>query len=95
MVNPFELIETRLQNIERYLEILSQVTPNAILSPIVDEVKFTQDELAKYLGVSRVTIYRYQKNNVFRSYKAGRTVFFKKHEVDSAMCSDQPKKVRK
>ncbi|MBC7566001.1 MAG: helix-turn-helix domain-containing protein [Pedobacter sp.] len=57
-----------------------------------EEVKLSQAELAAYLGVSLVTVYRHQKNNVFRSYKAGRTVFFKKSEVDSAMCSEQPKK---
>jgi excisionase family DNA binding protein len=92
MNNPFEALDMRLQNIERYLELLTQTNPLPAIAAVTDEIKFSQEELAKYLGVSRTTVHRYQKNNLFRSYKAGRTVFFKKDEVDAAMCSEQPKK---
>lgn len=92
MNNPFEALDMRLQNIERYLEKLTQSTPIPAVNVITEEIKFSQEELAAYLGVSRTTVHRYQKNNLFRSYKAGRTVFFKKDEVDAAMCSEQPKK---
>jgi excisionase family DNA binding protein len=45
----------------------------------------TIKEAAEYLGVTKVTIHRYKNDNVFPYYQTGRTVYFKKAEIDSAL----------
>lgn len=88
MENPFLLIEQRLTTIENHLQNLLKEKPSPSSIPVNKEEsnqKFSISELASYLQVAKSTIHRYKNNRIFPFYQAGRTVFFKKHEVDSAM----------
>lgn len=46
---------------------------------------FTISELADYLNCTKATIHAYKKRGVFPYYQTGRTVYFKKNEVDEAL----------
>ena len=50
-----------------------------------NEKVFNIQQLAEYLKVSKATIHNYKKNKKFPFYKAGKTVYFKKCEVDLAL----------
>jgi len=45
----------------------------------------TAKEVASYLKVSLATVYRWTKDGILKSYRAGRTSRYKKSEVDAAM----------
>lgn len=47
--------------------------------------QFTISELAAYLKCTKATIHAYKKRCVFPYYQTGRTIFFKKEEVDKAL----------
>ncbi len=95
MDNPFSIIDERLANIERCLaQLMSAVLdkPQQLLvDRMEDETRLTIAELAEYLNKDKSTIIRYKKNSVFPFYQAGRTVYFKKSEVDAALCSGKKK----
>lgn len=54
-------------------------------TPADDSETFTISELADYLNCTKATIHAYKKRGVFPYYQTGRTVFFKKKEVDQAL----------
>jgi excisionase family DNA binding protein len=58
------------------------------------EQEFSISELANYLKVTKATIHTYKKRKVFPFYQTGRTVYFKKSEVDKALQADKKKGVR-
>lgn len=60
---------------------LTQTIP----TPIEDQQQFTISELADYLKCTKATIHAYKKRGIFKYYQTGRTVFFKKHEIDKAL----------
>lgn len=68
-------------------------TPTA--TPDESEVTFSISELADYLKVTRATIHAYKKRKIFNCYQTGRTVFFKKKEVDKALLVDNKKRATK
>lgn len=92
MDNPFEIliqqnteILNRLKVIETLgLPSLPSITKESKTDP---EVRFTITELAQYLNKDRSTILRYKKNGMFKYFQAGKTVFFKRKDVDAAMSS--------
>ncbi len=47
--------------------------------------QFTISELAIYLKCTKATVHAYKNRNVFPYYQTGRTVYFKKSEVDAAL----------
>jgi excisionase family DNA binding protein len=47
--------------------------------------KFSISELAEYLKCTKATIHTYKKRGIFKYYQTGRTIFFKKDEIDSAL----------
>ena len=51
--------------------------------------QFTISELADYLKCTKATIHAYKKRGVFPYYQTGRTVFFKKSEVDAALSANK------
>ncbi len=59
----------------------AQPTP----APIEDPQQFTIAELAAYLKCTKATIHAYKKRGIFKYYQTGRTIYFKKSEVDSAL----------
>lgn len=59
-------------------------TPSS--EPLPDqEQKFNSPQLANYLKVTKATIHSYKKRGIFKFYQTGRTVYFKKSEVDAAL----------
>lgn len=46
---------------------------------------FTISELANYLKVTKPTIHAYKKRGILPYFQTGRTVYFKKSEVDAAL----------
>lgn len=59
------------------------INTKALISDIPDELTIT--ELATYLKCTKSTIHAYKNRGVFPYYQTGRTVFFKKSEVDAAL----------
>lgn len=55
------------------------------------EEKFTRTQLANYLNVTLPTVDRYRAKCVFPVYQTGRTIYFKKSEVDKALLVGQKK----
>jgi len=66
----------------------SQPTP----APVEKPQTFTISELADYLNCTKATIHAYKKRGVFPYYQTGRTVYFKKNEVDAALEVGKKKK---
>jgi excisionase family DNA binding protein len=89
MTNPFEILDKRLENIEMMLLNLKHKEPQQQLK---SDVTFSIFELANYLKVTKATIHAYKNRKVFPYYQTGRTVFFKKSEVDAALEIDGKKK---
>ena len=88
MDNPFEIIMHRLDSIEQFL--LHQKQHSAPTSNIlIDEKSCTVEEIAEHLKCAISTVLRYRRNGVFPSYKAGRTIYFKKSEIDAALTTAQ------
>ena len=50
-----------------------------------DSERLTISELANYLNCTKATIHRYKSRGIFRYYQTGRTVYFKRDEVDAAL----------
>jgi excisionase family DNA binding protein len=99
--NPFNSIDRRFDDLQREIQSLKEIIiSGTVISPIINpslplqDQKFNIDELAAYLDTSRSTINRYKNNQAFPFYKVGRTVFFKKSEVDAAMSSETKKRGR-
>jgi excisionase family DNA binding protein len=96
MDNPFSILDERLANIERCLaQLMSAVLdkPQQLLvDRVEEETRLTIAELAEYLNRDKSTIIRYKKHSVFPFYQAGRTVYFKKHEVDEALSSSKKRR---
>lgn len=83
MSNPFETIDARLSNIEMLL--LSIKHPDTSPQKSQSETTFTIGELAAYLKCTKKTAQAYKSRGIFPYYQTGRTVFFKKSEVDQAL----------
>jgi excisionase family DNA binding protein len=93
--NPFEIIDQRLQKIEAAIAELKELIVNPDKIQVIEEDRnFSVSALAEYLGCSKITIFKYKKDGVFPFYQAGRTIFFKKSEVDEALSMNKPKKRR-
>lgn len=87
--NPFEILDKRLENIEMMLLNLKHQEPPQQLK---SDENFSIPELASYLKVTKATIHSYKNRKVFPYYQTGRTVFFKKSEVDKALEVAEKKK---
>lgn len=66
-------------------DVIKDSIPTAIPTPNEPEQKFTRLQLANYLNVTLPTIDRYRASGVFPVYQTGRTIYFKKSEVDRAL----------
>jgi excisionase family DNA binding protein len=79
--NPFEILNDRLNEIQKLLFELTEKKELA-LQPITQPEKLlTQKELAEYLGVSQVTIWARAKEGSINSYKFGKLVRYKLSEI--------------
>ncbi|WP_316767985.1 helix-turn-helix domain-containing protein [Pedobacter frigiditerrae] len=77
--------EVREQFKKVLTEFFSEYNLSAQSNSNEPEQRFTRTELAKYLGVTLPTVDRYRERNVFPYYQTGRTIYFKKNEVDNAL----------
>lgn len=91
MSNPFETIDARLSNIEMLLLSIKHPEP-ASTKAETSETTFTIGELAVYLKCTKKTAQAYKSRGIFPYYQTGRTVFFKKSEVDKALAVGTKKK---
>jgi len=91
------MIDERLANIERciaqVMSVVLEKPQQLLVNGIEEETRLTIAELAKYLNKNKSKVLRYKKNSVFPFYQAGRTVYFKKNEVDGALRSSKKKKI--
>ena len=98
MDNPFLVIEQRLIVIEQNLNHLLttfKTSSEVQHEPLDERKKLSISDLSAYLNVSKSTIHRYKNNRIFPFYQAGRTVFFKKNEVDKAMLALKSSRIQK
>lgn len=97
MDNPFLIIDARLENIEKCLaKIMSVIEGPVTNTQLQDKVEISLSiaQLAEYLGVTKATVFKYKREAVFPFYQAGRTVYFKKHEVDQALSFGKKRKAK-
>lgn len=76
-------------------EVIKDVTPSTTTTPAEPEEKFSRTQLANYLQCTLPTIDRYRANGVFPVYQTGRTIYFKKSEVDRALLVGNKKGAKK
>jgi len=81
MENPFEIINERLQGIEKMLtELTNKSYPVYEKETTSDEI-FKIEQVAKYLFLSVPTIYGYISKGLIPHYKVGKRLYFKKTEI--------------
>lgn len=87
MTNPFQEIDSRLQNIEAVLIRLENLQSTSVLAPAPQsapaDTNYDITGLAQYLGCSIQTVHNLKKDGAIPFYKLGRNVFFKKSEIDA------------
>lgn len=94
MTNPFEIFDKRLSNIESLLLSIKHKDADPLEQSLSPEQKFSIQELAAYLNCTKATVHSYKRRKVFPYYQTGRTVYFKKSEIDSALESGKKKGVK-
>jgi excisionase family DNA binding protein len=93
LAQAFEQIIFKSVNAALALHALTVSSPVTEKEP-EDEVRFSIPGLADYLRCTKATIHAYKKRGVFPYYQTGRTVYFKKCEVDAALSANK-KRLRK
>lgn len=76
--------EVREQFKKVLVDFFENYTPFPQTTPEPEE-RLTRTQLANYLGVTLPTVDRYRSRSVFPYYQTGRTIYFKKSEVDNAL----------
>lgn len=59
--------------------------PNFAAPHSEQEETFSIQGLADYLNVTKATIHSYKNRGIFKYYQTGRTIYFKKSEIDAAL----------
>ncbi len=89
--NPFQVLDNRLNNIESLLLDIKHKAPTP--PPPNDEEKImTQDEVCKFVGITKPTCVEYGKKGLLIPYRFGRGVRYKRSEVLSALKAIHAKK---
>lgn len=86
MNNPFSSIDARLSNIETLL--LDIKHGDAKEAPQIIETHpfyLTRKEVAEKLQISLISVDKYAKQGVLKSYRIGGAIRFKSSEVDKAL----------
>jgi predicted DNA-binding transcriptional regulator AlpA len=83
MNNPFETIDARLSNIENLLlDIKHDKLKNATNIPVNSPEPFlTVKQVTEELGVSRVTLLSWEKQELIKPHRIGRRVYFLRSEL--------------
>ena len=89
MENPFEIINERLNVIEKLLiDIYSKpVNSNAIKQNDIMTIK----ELAGYIDISLSCIYKMTCNREIPCFKRGKRLYFKREEINEWVCKNRKK----
>ncbi len=82
-----DLVQSVVQSTIQSLKSENQLLQDSANVFKVDEQIFSISELAAYLRCSKVTIHAYKNRRVIPFYQTGKTVFFKRSEVDAALAS--------
>lgn len=82
MENPFEILEDRLDRIERLLVDLVQRTNVPLEESNTGNEFINVKEVAAYLYLTFPTIYSKVHNGELPNYKRGKRLMFKKTEID-------------
>ena len=88
MENPFEIILEKLDRIENAIEKLKMSNQNVDL-----DINMEIEEVAKYINLSKVSIYGLTNRKQIPHYKVGKKLFFKKSEIDNWINSKKVKTV--
>jgi hypothetical protein len=87
ILSPISLDNLELLIRKSVLSALSSTQSQA--KPTEEEQRFNPRELGVYLNRTPQTITAYKKRGIFKYYQTGRTIYFKKSEVDAALASDK------
>lgn len=79
-------------------EVISHAVENAMKDfkenfaekMLEEDKKFNIEEVAEYLKVTKPTIHSYKNRGIIPFHQVGKTVYFKKSEIDKAF-SNKPK----
>ncbi len=83
ILSPISLENFELLIKKSVIAALALTQPTA--PPVETSQQFTITELADYLKCTKATVHAYKKRGIFKYYQTGRTVYFKKSEVDTAL----------
>lgn len=83
MVNPFESLETQLQDLKKLMVTLqSQIqTPQ----PLKQTKFLTREDVASLLQISESTVFNWTKSGILKAYQCGGRIFYKLHEIEASM----------
>jgi len=89
----FAIEQLIFKSVNAALALYSLKASNTLPENVTEkEITFSIPELANYLKCTKATIHAYKKRGIFPYYQTGRTVFFKKSEVDKALAVGTKKK---
>jgi len=86
MFNPFELLETRLSNIETLLIDIRQTKKEGDKPENQTNSEYsTRKEVSESLKLSLVTLNRLTSDGTLKAYRIGGRVLYKKDEIRNAL----------
>lgn len=81
MENPFEIIDARLDRIEKLLENIYTNNTSEHLDTVLPPI-MTVEQLASYLSLSKSTIYKLTSSRDIPFSKRSKKIYFKRKEID-------------
>ena len=90
MENPFELIISRLDRIEKLLQNAS-LTGSEEAPRKEGKTIFDVNEVCKYLHMSKSSIYKMTADRIIPHYKRGKLLYFNKIEIDDWVMENRVK----
>ena len=85
MENPFEIIDKKLDNIEKLLKVIID-NNNIKLSTIM-----TVEQVSEYLSLSVATLYGYTSKKEIPHAKRGKKLYFEKNAIDKWLFENNSK----
>ncbi|BAU54658.1 helix-turn-helix domain-containing protein [Mucilaginibacter gotjawali] len=82
-----ELVQNVVNLTIQNLKLENQLPSENLIAS--QDQRFDSKGLSDYLGCTPQTICVYKKRGVFPFYQTGRTIYFKKSEVDAALASNR------
>lgn len=83
MENPFEIIITKLNHLEKILnEILIEKNQHKATEDKYSDL-LTVSQTAEYLSLSKATIYKFTADRIIPHFKRGKRVYFKRSDLEN------------